>query len=265
MTHTVDLSGGTASARILAPSRPPDRGERHQRHRAGGRLLGKCWRQDAGHSAGPTAPWRVSGPWAAERAGPSRSTTRLRLWERSRADRAIPTSAGVPIAHAFLRKNGQMTDLGTLGGANSAALDINDAGQIVGRSETKDPHYRTPSCGGNGFMRGSAPATGQALPALPTPSTPMGRWSAKKITVPSGTPTALCTVWAHWVPDAAPPPISERDVSQTLVDTPVGQRGFVFTGGQVTLLPLLPGGTNNDSNGYQWRGSHRWVHDPVRF
>src|SRR3569832_1596767 len=36
--------------------------------------------------------------------------------------------------HAVLLKKGQITDLGTLGGSDSAATDINDSKQIVGYS-----------------------------------------------------------------------------------------------------------------------------------
>ena len=34
--------------------------------------------------------------------------------------------------HAFVWRHGKMTDLGTLGGASSRALAINDRGEIVG-------------------------------------------------------------------------------------------------------------------------------------
>ena len=38
--------------------------------------------------------------------------------------------------HAFLWEDGTMYDLGTLGGASSTAVAINDSGQILGESET---------------------------------------------------------------------------------------------------------------------------------
>jgi probable HAF family extracellular repeat protein len=41
--------------------------------------------------------------------------------------------------HAFLDRDGVVTDLGTLGGFSSQANDVNDAGQIVGNAETAPP------------------------------------------------------------------------------------------------------------------------------
>jgi probable HAF family extracellular repeat protein len=45
------------------------------------------------------------------------------------------TLAGDDNEHAFLWTSGTMIDLGTLGGAGSQALAINEAGQVVGRSD----------------------------------------------------------------------------------------------------------------------------------
>jgi probable HAF family extracellular repeat protein len=42
----------------------------------------------------------------------------------------------VPQNHAFVYQNGQLTDLGTLGGQSSGAMAINSQGQVVGYSET---------------------------------------------------------------------------------------------------------------------------------
>jgi uncharacterized membrane protein len=45
-------------------------------------------------------------------------------------------SAGAPLErHAWLYRDGELLDLGTLGGTNSAALSLNNHGQVVGYSE----------------------------------------------------------------------------------------------------------------------------------
>ncbi len=57
------------------------------------------------------------------------------------------------VNHAFIWKEGLLTDLGTLGGKVSVAFGINDSGQVVGESYTRGPFVkRRPFIWENGFM-----------------------------------------------------------------------------------------------------------------
>ena len=51
---------------------------------------------------------------------------------RQREYSAVSRTGSEPVIHAFLYNHGTMLDLGTLGGADSVANDINAHGEIVG-------------------------------------------------------------------------------------------------------------------------------------
>lgn len=147
-----------------------------------------------------------------------------------------PNPNGAPITHAFLKKNGVMTDLGTLGGRNSTALAINDAGQVVGWSETA-AGIRHPFLWQNGVMQdllaGSADS-GTAAAITPF-GVVVGERNRRAFRYSGGVMRNLPL--GPTTPSVATGIRNGRIVGS--LTTPTGARGFVLAGGQVTLLPLL--------------------------
>lgn len=47
---------------------------------------------------------------------------------------SVDSNTGYPVAHAVVWKNGEITDIGTFGGTQSAAMALNDLGQVIGGS-----------------------------------------------------------------------------------------------------------------------------------
>jgi probable HAF family extracellular repeat protein len=156
-------------------------------------------------------------------------------------------SRGQRIVHAFLLSNGVMTDLGTLGGSNSAALDINDAGQIVGWSETRNgtPH---PVVWQNGTMTDLLPpgsaSTGVAYAINPF-GVVVGKRDQRAFRYSGGVMRNLPLGTTGF---SVATGIRAGRIVGTLT-TPAGERGFVLAGGQVTLLPLLHPGDDEERNG----------------
>jgi probable HAF family extracellular repeat protein len=95
---------------------------------------GEGTRIDMGTLGGPTS-WAVAVNARAEVAGVS-DTDRVVSCQTNEWGTFCTYEA-----HAFLWRDGRMSDLGTLGGPHATARAINDRGDIVGESDTADVVY----------------------------------------------------------------------------------------------------------------------------
>jgi probable HAF family extracellular repeat protein len=127
-------------------------------------------------------------------------------------------------SHAFLWENGNMRDLGTLGGPDSEALYINNRGQIIGESLLDS--------------NPNPPVTAPACPTVGIPTQHAFLWQDGFTDL--GSLGGSCG-YPNWINNAG------QVVGTMTLPGDSSNHGFVWDSGTLTDLGTLPGGTNSQA------------------
>ncbi len=147
-------------------------------------------------------------------------------WDPKITD-GVPWNLWWPAAtqsHAFLWENGNMRDLGTLGGPDSEALYINDHGQIIGESLLDS--------------NPNPPVTAPACPTVGIPTQHPFLWQEGFTDL--GSLGGTCG-YASWINNGA------QVVGTMTLPGDSTNHGFFWDRGTLTDLGTLPGGTNSQA------------------
>jgi probable HAF family extracellular repeat protein len=138
-----------------------------------------------------------------------------------------PSNLWFPAAtqsHAFLWEDGNMRDLGTLGGPDSEALYINDHGQIIGESLLDS--------------NSNPPVTAPACPTVGIPTQHPFLWQDGFIDL--GSLGGTCG-YANWINN------NGQVVGTMTLAGDSNNHGFLWDRGTLIDLGTLPGGTNSQA------------------